>query len=238
MESANPPQRVEPIGKVAPEPPRSLRIGVFVSSPLGESVASDVRDATLGAARTCESLGHQVEQIDCPFDGAMVDDFLAYWGFLSWIQQRTAWFMIHRGFDSSKCERWSRDLAATFSSSPRSTAWSIHRLRGFTRTYAGVMRSYDVLICPTVAHAPPPLGQFSPDLPFDTLFERLRRYVPFTPVQNTSGAPAISLPLGRSSEGLPIGVQLAAAHGEDRTLLELASSLEEATPWPKLAPQA
>jgi amidase len=53
-----------------------------------------------------------------------------------------------------------------------------------------------------------------------------------TPVQNVSGAPAMSLPLGRSSEGLPIGVHLAAPFGHERRLLEVALELEEAAPWP------
>jgi amidase len=52
-----------------------------------------------------------------------------------------------------------------------------------------------------------------------------------------TGCPAIALPLGTSTSRLPIGVQFAAAHGRDRTLLELALSLEEAQPWTTLAPQ-
>jgi amidase len=73
-----------------------------------------------------------------------------------------------------------------------------------------------------------------PEVPFDEAFERIRNYVTFTPLQNVSGAPAISLPLGFSSNGLPLGVQFGAAFGHERDLLELAFELEKARPWPMI----
>jgi amidase len=54
-------------------------------------------------------------------------------------------------------------------------------------------------------------------------------------VQNLSGGAAVSLPLARSAEGLPIGVQLAGNVGAERRLLELSFALEEAMPWPTIA---
>ena len=60
------------------------------------------------------------------------------------------------------------------------------------------------------------------------------RYVSFTPLQNVSGSPAISLPLGTSANGVPMGMQLAAPFGHERRLLELAYELEAAAPWPSL----
>jgi amidase len=68
-------------------------------------------------------------------------------------------------------------------------------------------------------------------LPFDTQLERLLRYTTFTPANNASGGPGISLPLGQTDQGLPIGVQLSAAHGEDALLLALAFELEDAQPF-------
>jgi amidase len=88
---------------------------------------------------------------------------------------------------------------------------------------------------PTVAMPPPEHGYIGPDIPFETALERLKWFIPFTPTQNISGGPAISLPLGRSDDGLPLGVQLAAPFGDDRTLLELAFELEAAAPWPLFA---
>ena len=82
---------------------------------------------------------------------------------------------------------------------------------------------------PTLAMPPPELGFIGPDVPFDTALERLKWFVPFTPVQNISGNPAISLPLAWSESGLPIGIQFESAMGTERTLLELALELEDAT---------
>ena len=96
------------------------------------------------------------------------------------------------------------------------------------------MARHDVLVSPTVASPAPPLGYLAADLPYATGFDRIRAYAAFTPLQNAAGAPAISLPLGRSATGLPIGVQFAAARGRDVLLLELARALEAAHPWPAL----
>ena len=85
-----------------------------------------------------------------------------------------------------------------------------------------------------LAHQPPPIGYLGPDVPPRTHLLRVLRYVSSTPLQNVSGTPAISLPLGRSTTGVPMGVQLAAPFGHERHLLELAYELEEAAPWPSL----
>jgi amidase len=90
------------------------------------------------------------------------------------------------------------------------------------------MLTYDVLLSPVLAHPAPPIGYLASDLDFGTHLLRLLRYVPFTSMQNVAGAPAISLPLGRSTDGLPIGVQAAAAVGAEATLLGLSYELEEA----------
>ena len=89
---------------------------------------------------------------------------------------------------------------------------------------------------PTLAMPPPELGFIGPDVPFETALERLKWFIPFTPVQNVSGAPAMSLPLAQSKGGLPLGVQFASPMGTERTLLELAVELEQAAPWPTLVP--
>jgi amidase len=64
--------------------------------------------------------------------------------------------------------------------------------------------------------------------------DRLERYVSFTPLNNAAGSPAISLPMGASKDDLPIGVQFSAAHGAERTLLEIAFELEQAQPWRRI----
>ncbi|CAN0592479.1 unnamed protein product, partial [Ectocarpus sp. 12 AP-2014] len=94
---------------------------------------------------------------------------------------------------------------------------------------------YDAILTPVLGHTTPELGYLNPEQDFDQLFERLTRYVSFTPLANTTGAPAIALPMGQTHNNLPIAVHLMGRHGGERTLLELAYALEEAQPWPSLA---
>jgi amidase len=222
---------------LAPAPKRPLRIGVFADAPSGTAVDPEVRAAVAGAARACATIGHHVEEIACPFDGQVNDDFIALWGYLAWAQVRTARWFFHRGFDPTKFEPLTDGLARWFARDWTSRLSAILRLRGFSRTYSRVMERYDVLLSPTVSQPAPRLGYLGTDVPFETAFERLRTYAQFTPIQNAAGAPAISLPLGRAASGMPIGVQFAAAQNRERTLLELAEALETACPWPVLAPR-
>ena len=89
-----------------------------------------------------------------------------------------------------------------------------------------------MLLSPVTGHVAPPIGHLGPEVPFRVHLVRLIRFACMTPVQNVSGSPALSLPLGRSSGGLPIGVHLAAPFGHERRLLALALELEQAAPWP------
>ena len=85
-----------------------------------------------------------------------------------------------------------------------------------------------------VAHTTPPLGHLSPTVPYDELLRRLLAYVAFTPLNNVAGAPGLALPAGLSVDGLPIGVHLSAAVGDERSLLEVAYALEAERPFPRI----
>jgi amidase len=95
-----------------------------------------------------------------------------------------------------------------------------------------VADGWDLLLTPTLAEAPPPLTEFenNPEHPTAPM-RRAGRFAAFTPPFNMSGQPAVSLPLHRNDEGLPIGIQLAAAYGREDILIRVASQLESAHPW-------
>ncbi len=232
IEAHRPPRRVAAIGKLGDRPGRRLSIGVFVDAPTGTPVDAEVQAATRSAARRCEALGHAVEEIACPFAGTVIDDFMRYLAFLSSAQVAGARWMMHRSFDRTKVDAWTKGLGAYFANDVPGVLSAIVRLRKMPGELRAVLArgGYDVLLSPAVAEAAPMLGWLAPDVPFDVLFERVRRFIPFTPIHNATGAPAVVLPVALSEAGLPIGVQLAAGHGEDGPLLELARELEATGP--------
>jgi len=93
---------------------------------------------------------------------------------------------------------------------------------------------YSVVLSPVLAHVKPPLGHLSPTVPYPELIARLNNYVAYTPINNITGTPAISLPMAQTPDGLPIGVHLSAAYGDERTLLETAFALEQQQDWPRI----
>lgn len=227
--------KLAPIGPLGA--PRRLRIGVYVEAPTGTPVDPENVAAAERAATLCRDLGHEVEAIACPFTPAQARDFMKLWAFLAFAQTRAGPFITHRGFDASKLERWSVEIARDFTNDVFGALAAIRRLRGFAARYAHVMESWDVLLSPTLGQAAPALGHLSTDLPYAELYAKLLAFTPFTALINAAAAPGLSLPLGRTSTGLPIGVQFTAARGQERTLLELGLALEAAAPWPRLAPK-
>jgi amidase len=114
---------------------------------------------------------------------------------------------------------------------------ALQRLQRMARRFARFFVSHDVWLTPTLAEPPPPLGTFdySSEQPMQAL-ERARAFVPFTPICNVTGQPAISVPLLWSSEGLPVGTHFAGRFGDEATLFRLAAQLEEARPWAERRP--
>jgi amidase len=90
---------------------------------------------------------------------------------------------------------------------------------------------YDVLITPSVATPPTPIGAFrDPEQPLNEFF-MAGTFAPLTSIWNTTGQPAVSVPLSWDEQDLPVGVQVVARPGDESTLIRLSSQLEEARPW-------
>ncbi len=210
---------------------KRLRIAMFTKSPAGDESQADVMAATEQAAKLCENLGHTVEAIETPFDNGRTDDFLRYWGaipyILSWIGKRE----FGSEFDSSKFDPWTAGLARHGRKNLWRLPFILRKLKQFCHEYSLLFEKYDILLCPVLTEPPLKVGELAPDLAYETQLSRVMPYCPFTPFQNVAGTPAISLPLGRSQSGLPIGIQFAANMGMENMLLELAYELEEANAW-------
>jgi Asp-tRNA(Asn)/Glu-tRNA(Gln) amidotransferase A subunit family amidase len=109
-----------------------------------------------------------------------------------------------------------------------------------TRSVAQFFTKYNAILTPTLGTPPPKLGYLDTvKLSFDDVMQRLNEFMPFTPLFNMTGLPAMSVPLHWNDEGLPIGVQFAFPYADESTLYRLASQLEAERPWknnlPKMA---
>ena len=110
-----------------------------------------------------------------------------------------------------------------------------------SRQVGAFFEKVDVLVTPTIAALPAPLGELDQNRKGMTAMEWTRQvfaYVPFTPLFNTTGQPAMSLPLHWSAGGVPVGVQIAGRFGDEATLFRLGAQLEEARPWAGKRPRA
>jgi amidase len=94
--------------------------------------------------------------------------------------------------------------------------------------------AYDALLLPTLAEVTPSIGHLDPTADYEQIMDRLIDWAAFTPFQNATGDPAISLPLAESASGLPIGMMLSTVWGQEARLLELAYELEDARPWARI----
>jgi len=105
-------------------------------------------------------------------------------------------------------------------------------LQRLSREVARLFLDFDVLLTPTLAQPPLPLGSFAtaPDNPWQALV-RAAEFIPFTPLCNITGQPAMSVPLYWNSENLPIGSHFVGRFGDEATLFRLAAQLEVARPW-------
>ncbi len=111
---------------------------------------------------------------------------------------------------------------------------AIRRLRRTTAMSRELYATYDVTLTPTLGHETPLVGHLDPTQDYELVMDRVLDWVTFTPWQNATGDPAISLPLATSRQGLPQGMMFGAAAGREATLIELAYELEEALPFARI----
>lgn len=213
-----------------------LRVAVCTKSVMREC-SQEVRDLTLETAALLTRMGHRVEYLDePPIPQSFLDDFLLYWALLSFALVRGGKSRFGESFDRGKLDNLSLGLEKFASRNLHRLPLAIVRLSTLRRRMGKSMRDYDVLLTPTLADAPPLVGHLDPTAHYDQIIERLVDWVAFTPLQNVTGEPAISLPLASSVDGLPIGMMFSARLGRESTLLQLAYELEEARPFRLLEP--
>lgn len=215
-------------------PGERLRVAVVTELLSGEPCEPETIEATERVADKLSDAGHIVTHIAMP-KLKMENEFFLYWAMLAMGLKYAGKKIVHPQFDKTQLEPLTHHLAKHFLKNSWRTPTMLSRLKKVRAREDQLYQDYDVLLTPTLGHPPPQLGYLALDLPFDEVWERLRRYAGFTPLQNTSGSPGISLPLARTANGLPIGIHFGAPFGQEKRLLELAYELEDLMPWPTLA---
>lgn len=230
-----PAKGLKPLGLVEGPSNRRLRIGIILDSVTGIATDEETRKAVLSTGDMLGSLGHDVIDVGLPVDRRFMEDFKHYWGLLAFSTQHFGRKVMGPNFDKTLTDPLTRGLAKRFVRNAWRTPMALAGLKRSTKAYRAAFADVDLILSPTLAYTTPELGFISPDVePFDLMFNRLVQYAAFTPLNNASGGPAISLPLGRTSTDLPIGVHFSADHGDEQTLLEIAYELEAAAPFVRI----
>jgi amidase len=225
--------KLAPIGDVTGPGRQRLRIAVVTRS-VRRECSPELRELTLKSAALLEELGHRVELVEeHPVPATFVDDFVLYWGFLALALVRAGRRMFGATFDRDRLDALTLGLDHHVSRNIHRLPAVILRLRRMRRRSAEFFATYDALLTPTLADEPPRVGYLAPT-DYQQVIDRLIDWVAFTPLQNVTGDPAISLPLAQSADGLPVGMMFAADIGQEALLLELAYELEEARPWARI----
>ena len=214
--------------------PGSLRIGLRTHAGGEVAVDAECVQAAESTAALLQDLGHRVEQVALEaLEGPGLEGF----GVLTAAT-------VARDLD-----RWEQRLGRAIADDEvepmngslreqgrrlRATDYvaAVERIHAYARTVAAWWESgWDLLVTPTSALLPPPVGRLGPLADPAELLPGLGAFTAFTTPFNATGQPAISLPMGTSAEGLPVGVQLVAATGREDLLIRVASQLEQARPW-------
>ncbi|MFB7590048.1 amidase [Streptomyces sp. NPDC056169] len=226
--------KLPPLGLVEGPSERRLRIGYLRDSPSGVPSDTVTGDAVAETVERLERLGHTVQPVEFAIDPRFTDDFLTYWGLLSFLIGSTG-RTLGPDFDRHRMDGLSRGLREEYLKHWKGTPGVVRRLKKTKEAYAAGFRGLDLVLSPVLAHTTPPIGHLSPAVPYATLIERILAYVAFTPVDNVVGTPSISLPSASATEdGLPIGVMFAGRPGSERTLLEVAFALEADRPFRRI----
>ena len=219
--------------------PGRLRIALVVEPPSGLPIDPECRRAASDAAVLCQSLGHAVDEMPLPVDAEVVRNAL-----ITIVNVSVARTLEDAGSVLGRAVTAADVEPVTLSMSERGKAVDA---RAYARAIAtthqiglGMARfheRYDIVLSPTLAKPPVPLGVLSLSAPDQKAMARaLREFGPYTALYNVTGQPSMSVPLHWTPDGLPVGVMFSGRFGDEASLFRLAAQLEEARPWAQRRP--
>lgn len=211
---------------VCDEAPGRLRIGRYCTNGVETgALHPDVAAAYESATALLGSLGHSVEEIVSPFDPALVPSFETIWA----VSSAGVPVDPAREAELRPLTRWLRERGRATSAVEYTAALAAMQLAA--RLAVAATAAYDVVLTPTLASLPAPVGWFREAGDARAEFDRMIGWTPFTAVYNTSGQPAVNVPLHHTGAGLPVGIMLIGRPADEATLLRVSAQLEQASPW-------
>jgi len=214
--------------------PARLRIALIID-PLGGTPVDPVcRKAANDAAKLCSSLGHNVDEARLPVDNALMRE-----AFLNVVNVSVARTLADAALTLGRevTEQDVEPVTWAMSQQGRRTdvvayARAIAMSHQVGLTMARFHEQYDVVLSPTLAQPPVPLGVLSlSPVSMPAFTKAITEFGPYTALYNVTGQPSMSVPLVWTADGLPIGVLFSGRFGDEATLFRLAAQLEQASPW-------
>jgi amidase len=224
---APPPDR--PFAEELQTDPGRLRIAVTDTPPIDVAVSDECRAAARDGAELLAGLGHDVREATPPWrEPDLMHTFIAVW------QVGPA---LHPVADVGLLTGLNRELVLSAqSTSAADYARAVARLQAYARRVVAFWKDVDVVLTPTLALPPVPIGWQEAVRGAVEQLLRNAEFTPFTAVVNLTGQPAMSLPLHWTADGLPVGVQAIGPPAGEALLLRLAAQVEAARPWAERTP--
>ncbi|GIJ24701.1 amidase [Micromonospora lutea] len=200
--------------------PGRLRVGRFTTPMLAdEPVHPDCVAAVDRAAALLAAAGHEVVEVPSPLGPQVWPLFEIVWYVLALApvppQRESELLPLTRHLRTQAAGISAGTLTATLSEIQAQVRLGVRRTAGC-----------DLLLCPTLAAPQAPIGWFTQGRTPAEDFDRQRRFSPYCAVFNVTGQPSVSLPVGVTAEGLPVGVLLTGHYGDDARLIATAAQLE------------
>ena len=235
--------------------PGKLRIAFTTEHMLGNTVDADCVKGLEDAVKLCQDLGHEVTEAALPIDqDAIAKAFMAIVCVETQATIEEAEILLgsKASFGDFEDVTWVIDLLGRqYRGAEYSKA--LNQMQRTGRQVGQFFSEYDILLTPTLAMPPLVTGalklkgfqavamrllarlkagiMISKLTNVDALAEQFFSFMPYMPLFNITGQPAMSVPLCWNDEGLPIGMQFVGRYGDEATLFRLAGQLEQARPW-------
>ena len=241
-------------------PPGRLRIAFSARPHMPSHVHPDCAQALAEAAELCQELGHEVQEAHLELDSrAMARAFFTV------VVSEAAADLVEGGVllgraptpQDFETQTWLVAMLAK-EASARDLSLALRLLQDVSHKVAHFFERYDVLLTPTLGQPPPLVGALQPKGAeavvqrlaaawssslmlklgggIEGAVDRVFDFIPFTPLANFTGQPAMSVPLHWNAQGLPVGVQAIGRRDDEATLFRLAAQLETARPWAERRP--